>query len=59
MIGPANVTVVVPDGQVVAIDEFNSTATRMQVDPMDQMESGLANFPAWEPAPLAEATPVS
>ncbi len=58
MSGPANVTVLTPDGTVVATAEFNSTATRLRVDPMENLGSGLAAFPVWTP-PSPEATPVA
>ena len=59
MSGPANVTVVLPDGTVVATEEFSSTATRLRVEPMDNVGSPLAAFPTWEPAPPADATPTA
>ena len=57
MTGPAFVTVVGPDGAVVATDHFQSRATRL---PARSGEQGtpLADFPTWT-APPAAATPTS
>ena len=59
MSGPANVTVLLPDGTVVATNEFSSTAVRMKVEPMENIGMPLAVFPIWEPPPPADATPTS
>ena len=58
MSGPANLTVVTPDGTVVATDEFNSTASRLKVEPMENIGQPLAIFPTWTPPPPV-ATPVA
>jgi predicted lipoprotein len=59
MSGPASVTVVTPDGTVVATAEITSRATRLRVDPMTNAGQALAGFPTWEPAPPADATPAT
>jgi hypothetical protein len=57
MSGPAVVTVVTPDGTVVATNELTSRATRLRVDPMANGGQALAGFPTWTPAPPATPTP--
>jgi hypothetical protein len=57
MSGPASVTIVAPDGTVVATDELTSRATRLRVDPMANAGTALAGFPTWTPAPPATPTP--
>jgi hypothetical protein len=59
MSGPASVTVVAPDGTVVATDELTSRATRLRVDPMANAGTALTGFPTWTPTPPADATPAS
>jgi hypothetical protein len=59
MSGPAVVTIVTPDGTVVAKDELTSRATRLRVDPMANGGQALAGFPTWTPAPPAAATPTA
>ena len=59
MSGPAVVTVVTPDGTVVATNELRSSATRLRVEPMASGGQPLAGFPTWTPAPPADATPTS
>jgi hypothetical protein len=50
MSGPASVTVVTPDGTVVAESQLSSRATRLRVEPMANGGQALAGFPAWAPA---------
>ncbi len=57
MSGPASITVVTPDGTVVAESELSSRATRLRVDPIENGGTALAGFPTWTPAPPAGATP--
>ncbi len=57
MSGPAVVTVVTPDGTVVATNELTSRATRLRVDPMANGGTALAGFPTWTPPPPATPTP--
>ena len=59
MSGPASVTVVTPDGTVVASIDIASSATRLRVDPMENAGMALAGFPTWTPQPPDEATPTS
>jgi len=59
MSGPAAVTVVTPDGTVVAGVELSSRATRLKVEPMANAGQALAGFPTWTPAPPVDATPTS
>ena len=59
MTGPASVTVVTPDGTVVAESQLTSRATRLRVDPMENGGQALAGFPTWTPAPPTPATPTS
>ena len=59
MSGPASVTVVTPDGTVVATDELTSRATRLRVDPMANGGTALTGFPTWTPAPPEDATPTA
>ena len=58
MSGPAVVTVVTPDGTVVATNEQASRATRLRVDPMANGGTALAGFPTWTPQP-PDATPTA
>jgi predicted lipoprotein len=57
MSGPASVTVVAPDGTVVATSELSSRATRLRVDPIENGGTALAGFPTWTPAPPATPAP--
>ena len=59
MSGTATVTVVTPDGTVVATDELTSNATRLRVDPLENGGQALAGFPTWSPAPPVDATPTA
>jgi hypothetical protein len=59
MRGSANVTVLTPDGMVVATGELSSTATRMQVEPMENQGKPPAGFPTWSPATPEAGTPTS
>ena len=59
MSGPATVTVVTPDGTVVAGIELSSRATRLKVEPMANAGTALAGFPTWTPAPPVDATPTA
>ena len=59
MTGPASVTIVTPDGTVVAKVELSSRATRLRVDPMENGGNALTGFPTWTPAPPDAATPTS
>jgi hypothetical protein len=56
MSGPAVVTIVTPDGTVVATNELTSHATRLRVDPIENGGTALAGFPTWTPAPPATPT---
>ncbi len=56
MSGPASVTVVTPDGTVVATVELSSRATRLRVEPMGNAGQPLAGFPVWTPVPAATPT---
>ena len=57
--GPYSFTVVAPDGTVVASGTASSTATRLQVEAVDEGGNPLAGFPMWTPAPPADATPTA
>ena len=60
MSGPAAITIVAPDGAVVATPpDSNSRATRMHVEPMANQGKGLAGFPTWTPATPEAGTPTS
>jgi hypothetical protein len=59
MIGPANVTVLTPDGTVVARDTLSSRGTRLHVEPMEKSGSGLSAMPVWTPATPEAGTPAS
>jgi hypothetical protein len=57
MSGPADLTIVAPDGTVMATPPHtNSTAIRLHVEPMDKQGSGVPGFPVWTPAPAATPT---
>ena len=56
MSGPASVTVVAPDGTVVATGELSSRAIRLRVDPMENAGKALTGFPTWTPTPAATPT---
>jgi hypothetical protein len=57
--GTAHVTVLTPDGTVVAQGEQNSTGFRLHAEQADKTGNGIPGFPAWTPAPPVEGTPTS
>jgi len=57
--GPVSFTVIAPDGTVITSGEGQSTAMRLQVEPVEEGGKPLAGFPTWMPAPQLEATPAS
>jgi hypothetical protein len=59
MSGPATVTIVAPDGRVVATNRLESRAVRLAIEPVEAGGTALAAVPTWTPAPPAPATPTS
>jgi hypothetical protein len=57
--GPYSFTIVAPDGTVVASGQAESTATRLQIEPVEAGGMPLAGFPTWAPAPPEAATPTA
>jgi hypothetical protein len=60
MSGPAAITIVAPDGSVIATPpSTNSSAIRLHVESMENQGKPLAGFPAWHPATPEAGTPTS
>ena len=59
MSGPAYATILGPDGAVVTTDQFESRATRLKVEPIENGGQPIAGFPKWTQATPTAATPMS
>jgi hypothetical protein len=57
--GPYSFTIVAPDATVVTSGQSESTAIRLQIEPIEEGGKPLAGFPTWEPAPPPAATPTA
>jgi hypothetical protein len=55
MSGTASVTILTPDGRIVANLDLESSATRLHVDPVANGGNSLSGFPTWSPAPATPA----
>ena len=59
MPGTYTVTIVAPDGSVMATIPGNSTGVRLPIEPVEAGGTPLPGIPTWTPAPPADATPTS
>jgi hypothetical protein len=59
MTGPAAVTILTPDGTVVAQAQLSSRATWLHVESMDKAGTGRSAMPVWTPATPEAGTPTS
>ena len=57
--GPYTVTIVAPDGSVMATIPGDSTGVRLPIEPMEAGGTPLPGIPTWTPVPPADATPTS
>jgi hypothetical protein len=57
--GTYTVTIVAPDGSVMATIPGDSTGVRLPIEPMEAGGAPLQGIPTWTPAPPADATPTS